>query len=184
MSFTEKQLDITSELCEIVRLHNEMIARMQTYRKDYPWLMPPNVCAMIEDNLKENSQMLYKEMNNLHKPKGEQKRYTCPQCSHVFAAPLRGGLCDECRGRTTPTSLSYDVPPRSVDSESPTVVFSSGDFAGPGQARVRVNDVEGQRIQNELLAALAEMEEHSPEEFEPAAPPQTDAEDDDTPSPS
>lgn len=99
MPIDYEQLVIINELSEIIRLHNTCIERMRTYRKSYPFLVPPNVATMIEENLKENVQMLYNELNNVYKPRSEQRRYTCKRCHGVFAVSLPSGVCDECRSK-------------------------------------------------------------------------------------
>jgi hypothetical protein len=107
-----EQLLITNELSEIIRWHNQCLDRLRSYRESYPYLIAPNVGKMMEENLKENVQMLYRELNNLHKPKAEQRRHVCRQCHMVFALPLRGGICDECHSkRAAPTP--YATPPPS-----------------------------------------------------------------------
>lgn len=159
MPLTPQQLDLTSELCEIVRLHNVMLKRLEDYRREHPYLLPPNVGRMMEDNLKENVQMLYKEMNNLHKPKSEQRRFTCRECHHVFAAPLRGGLCDECRSRAYGTQPDYEALNR-----TPTRAAFERE-ALPQQPPAAEPDRTGSQLQSELLAAIAEMEAHEPSEY-------------------
>ncbi|MCX7717184.1 MAG: hypothetical protein N2111_02120 [Candidatus Sumerlaeaceae bacterium] len=159
MPLTPQQLDLTSELCEIVRLHNIMLKRLEDYRREHPYLLPPNVARMMEDNLKENIQMLYKEMNNLHKPKSEQRRYTCRECHHVFASPLRGGLCDECRSRAYGTRPDYDAVNRTPVAG---VVETPAAEAPPAPPPA---DPEAVKLQTELLAAIAEMEAHEPSEY-------------------
>ena len=99
MALDYEQLLITNELSEIIRGHNQCLERLRHYRENYPYLIAPNVGKMMEENLKENVQMLYRELNNLHKPKTEQRRHVCRECHSVFAVALRGGLCDQCRSR-------------------------------------------------------------------------------------
>lgn len=112
MGLDYEQLLITNELSEIIRGHNQCLERLRTYRTSYPYLMAPNIAKMMEENLKENIQMLYREFNNLHKPKTEQKRHVCQQCHSVFAVSLRGGICDECRSRIGHTTPAPGEAPR------------------------------------------------------------------------
>lgn len=107
MTFDYEQLLITNELSEIIRWHNQTLERLRAYRQNYPYLIPPNVGLMMEENLKENVQMLYRELNNLHKPKAEQRRHVCRECNQVFALTLRGGICDECRSRLAHQAPDY-----------------------------------------------------------------------------
>lgn len=99
MNLDYEKLLILNELSEIIQWHNQCLDRMTAYRESYPFLMPPNVAAMIEGNLKENVQMLYRELNNLHKPRSEQRRHVCRRCHGVFAVALPSGVCDECRSK-------------------------------------------------------------------------------------
>lgn len=120
MALDYEQLLITNELSEIIRLHNQCLDRMRSYRENYPYLIAPNVGKMMEENLKENVQMLYRELNNLHKPKTEQRRHICRECHSVFAVSLRGGLCDECRSRQphlTPAPEAYARRPEGVSRQ-------------------------------------------------------------------
>jgi hypothetical protein len=94
-----EQLLIFNELSEIIRWHNQCLDRMKGFREKYPYLVPPNVAKMVEENLKENVQVLYRELNHLHKPKTEKQRYVCRECHSVFYVKLPNGLCDECRAK-------------------------------------------------------------------------------------
>ncbi|MGB9691082.1 MAG: hypothetical protein ACPL7D_02830 [Candidatus Sumerlaeaceae bacterium] len=99
MGLDYEQLLIFNELSEIIRWQNQCIERMQSFREKYPYLIPPNVARMVEENLKENVQILYRELNHLHKPKKEKRRHVCQRCHGVFFVALPGGLCDECRAK-------------------------------------------------------------------------------------
>lgn len=99
MSFDLEKLQAVAELGEVIRLQNEALERLQTFRKARPYLMMPNLAKMVEENIKENVQVLYKELNNLHKPSEQQVRYICDECKMAFLTRLPGGLCDECRAR-------------------------------------------------------------------------------------
>ena len=117
MSFNYEQLLITNELSEIIRHHNQALERLKAYRQSYPYLLAPNLAQMMEENLKDNLQMLYKELNNLHRPKEAQQRHICAICSRVFAIRLPGSVCDECRGRYAPQPVAYQVGGRKPASE-------------------------------------------------------------------
>src|SRR5688500_12097652 len=99
MSFDYEKHLIFNELSEIIRWHNQCIDRLGTYKKSHPYVIAPNLHKLMEEKLKENVQMLYRVLNNLNKPKTEQKRHVCRECNGVFASALPGGLCDECRSR-------------------------------------------------------------------------------------
>jgi hypothetical protein len=103
MALDYEQLLIFNELSEIIRWQNQCIERMKAFREKYPYLIPPNVAKLVEENLKENVQCLYRELNHLHKPASEKKRHVCRSCHGVFFVSLPGGLCDECRSKVAAT---------------------------------------------------------------------------------
>ncbi|MCX7626769.1 MAG: hypothetical protein N2Z21_11270 [Candidatus Sumerlaeaceae bacterium] len=103
MGLDYEQLLIFNELSEIIRWQNQCIERMKSFREKYPYLIPPNVARMVEENLKENVQFLYRELNHLHKPPEERRRHVCRECHGVFFVSLPGGLCDECRAKIAAT---------------------------------------------------------------------------------
>ena len=109
MSYTEANLAITHELSEIIQLHNQAHAQLEKYRKAYPYLMAPNLAAMMEGNLKDNLQILYKELTNLHRPVDTKDRNVCAICHRAFATRLPGGACDECRARFSAPKPSYGL---------------------------------------------------------------------------
>lgn len=109
------------ELGEVIRLQNEALEKLRAFRDARPYAIAPNLFRMVEENLKENVQMLYKELNQVHKPATERKRHVCRQCHHVFATSLPGGLCDECRSKPAGQPAAYGVWPITPESESPTV---------------------------------------------------------------
>ncbi len=97
MNLTPEQIMMITEVGEIIRhqtLANEMLGE---FRKQFPFAIPPNIFDMVNANLRDNIQVLYREMNVLHKPNNEKRRWACSKCNRVFAMPLPGGLCDECR---------------------------------------------------------------------------------------
>jgi len=103
MGMDSEQLMIFNELSEIIRGQNMCIELMKSFREKYPYLIPPNVARMVEENLKENVQILYRELNHLHKPPQEKRRHVCRGCHGVFFTALPGGLCDECRSKAEVT---------------------------------------------------------------------------------
>jgi hypothetical protein len=163
MSFNYEQLLITNELSEIIRHHNQALERLKAYRQAYPYLLAPNLAQMMEENLKDNLQMLYKELNNLHRPKEAQQRHICAICSRVFAIRLPGSVCDECRSRYAPQPVAYQVPSR------PAATDGDGDADEPDAGAAAPED-----------EASVEPEDAAPEEARPdaeAAPEPTDASD-------
>ena len=169
MSFNYEQLLITNELSEIIRHHNQALERLKAYRQAYPYLLAPNLAQMMEENLKDNLQMLYKELNNLHRPKEAQQRHICAICSRVFAIRLPGSVCDECRSRYAPQPVAYQVPSR------PAATDGDGDADEPDAGAAAPED-----------EASVEPEDAAPEEARPdaeAATEQTDTSDPDSRNP-
>jgi hypothetical protein len=138
MGMDSEQLMIFGELSEIIRGQNMCIELMKSFREKYPYLIPTNVARMVEENLKENVQILYRELNHLHKPPQEKRRHVCRGCHGVFFTALPGGLCDECRskaeatqqpqyGRVAPTTR----PTTEADTAAPPQSTAEADSAAP-----------------------------------------------------
>lgn len=121
MSFSPDNMKTALEMGEVIRLQNEALKKLREFREARPYAIAPNLYRMIEENLKENVQMLYKELNQVHKPAAERKRHVCRQCHHVFASALPGGLCDECRSKPPGQPAAYGAWPVTPESESVTV---------------------------------------------------------------
>lgn len=135
MALDYEQLLITNELSDIIQSHNKALAGLRNYVESHPYLLAPNLARMMEDNLKENVQMLYKELNNLHKPKSEQRRHVCRSCHGVFAVALPGGLCDECRSKTFarpayPAATPRPYRPDASDEQTLVVAAAPADEEG------------------------------------------------------
>jgi hypothetical protein len=96
-----------ADLGEIIRCHNEAVERLRAFRASRPYLVAPNLIGMLEGNLKDNVEVLYRELNNLTKPKSATRQYVCNQCHSVFLQRLPGGICDECRSRNAPGAGRY-----------------------------------------------------------------------------
>jgi hypothetical protein len=95
-----------NELAEIIKLHRHAADRLKRFRSSYPYLIAPNLLAMIEDNLRDNMTALTREMSQLQTGKqapvgSDPSRFICARCNAKFAIPLPGGLCDECRSKAT-----------------------------------------------------------------------------------
>ncbi|MGI8908498.1 MAG: hypothetical protein ACR2IE_18640 [Candidatus Sumerlaeaceae bacterium] len=121
MSFSPDVMKTAVELSEVIRLQNQALEKVREFRDARPYAIAPNLLRMIEENLKENIQMLYKELNQVNTPAAERKRHVCRQCHHVFASSLPGGLCDECRSKPAGQPAAYGVWPVTPESESITV---------------------------------------------------------------
>lgn len=91
---------IGNEFSEIIKLLNQAIERLQRFKESYPYLIAPNVFDVLEANLKENTQVMYRELQNIMRSDGSHydKKYVCKNCKKVFMISLPDGLCDECRG--------------------------------------------------------------------------------------
>ncbi len=119
-TYNFEQLLVANELGEVIRLHNQAIEQLKNFRESHPALIAPNLARMAEENLKENVSVLYRELNNLHKPKTEQRRHVCRECYNVFVVPLPGGICDECRSKISSPGNAYDRP-QMPEAESETL---------------------------------------------------------------
>ena len=98
----EKRL-LGNEFSEIIKMLNQALERLQRFREEYPYLIAPNVFETIEENLKENSHIMLRELQNMMRAEGPyyQKKYVCKNCHQVFLMSLPDGLCDECRSKNS-----------------------------------------------------------------------------------
>jgi hypothetical protein len=92
---------IANEFSRIIQTHNGLIESIKEFRDAYPYLIAPNVFDILEGNIKENTQIMYRELQNLMRPDGPHyhKKYVCKNCHQVFMMSLPEGLCDECRSK-------------------------------------------------------------------------------------
>ncbi|MCD6386671.1 hypothetical protein J7M23_12970 [Candidatus Sumerlaeota bacterium] len=90
---------LADEFAGIIKMHNEVLERLERFRKAYPYLLAPNIFDSLEGNLKENVQIMYRELQNLHRTDGPhyEKKYICKRCHQAFMIALPEGLCDKCR---------------------------------------------------------------------------------------
>jgi hypothetical protein len=126
-----------ADLGEIIRLHNEAVERLKAFRATRPYLIAPNMVGMLEGNLKDNVEVLYRELNNLTKPRSATKQYVCGQCHSVFLQRLPGGICDECRSRSAPGSGRYGG-----GATPPSVAYDSRDANPEAHSAAAVADAE------------------------------------------
>lgn len=145
MSFDLEKLQAVAELGDVIRLHNEALDRLQAFRKARPYMVMPNLMKMVEENLKENLQVLYKEFNNLHKPAEEQTRYICNECKMAFVVKLPGGICDECRARLATKPRDYVLHP----------ITPEEDEVSPEESEMAVAAGEGEAAADEANEAIA-----------------------------
>ncbi len=121
MSTTGEPFKIQTELSEVLRLHNQTLERLRAFQHERPYVVAPNIMKMVEENLKENVTILYKQWNEVHKPPTERVRHVCTQCSFVFASALPGGICDECRSKPGGQPSTYGAWPVTPESEAVTL---------------------------------------------------------------
>lgn len=125
--FDLEKMQAIAELGEVIRLQNEALERLAAFRKARPYMMMPNLAKMVEENLKENVTVLYKELNNLHKPAEQQTRYICKECKMAFVSALPGGICDECRARLAPGQPHDYVPHVATVGEDDEIIREETD---------------------------------------------------------
>lgn len=130
MSFNMQQMALVRDLGEVIRLHNEAVAKLQGFVKSNPGLVAPNLARMVEENLKENVSVLYRELNNLNKPPEARKRFVCRDCSNVFVVALPGGICDECRSKIYAPQRVVGVHPQMPEAEQETMTDLGTFLAG------------------------------------------------------
>lgn len=96
-----EELFTLNEFSEIIKTHNSALERLKRFRDAYPYLIAPNIFDMLQHNLKENTQILFREMSGMKDQKNKKysKRHTCRVCNKIFMMSLPGGICDECRGK-------------------------------------------------------------------------------------
>ena len=99
MSQDYQRLLLANEFSQILKVHNDAIERLERFREAYPYLMAPNIFETLEHNLKDNVQIMYRELQNIHRQDGPhyKEKYICKKCHKVFLVTLPEGLCDECR---------------------------------------------------------------------------------------
>ena len=87
-----EELFILNEFSEIIKNHNSALEKLKRFREAYPYLIAPNIFDMLQHNLKENTQILFREMNGMKDQKNKQysKRHTCRVCHKVYMMSLPG----------------------------------------------------------------------------------------------
>lgn len=149
MSFDLDKLQAVAELGDVIRHHNEALDRLTAFRKARPYMVMPNLMKVVEENLKENLQVLYKEFNNLHKPAEQQTRYICNDCKMAFLVKLPGGICDECRVKRATKPRDYVLQPH-TDAEDDDLPRESDMIPGAGEGEL------AEAEKNEEIAADVE----------------------------
>lgn len=96
-----EQLLLKNEFSEIIKYNEMALKRIDRFQEGYPYIIAPNIIALIRDNLKDNIAILLREMPNIEKFKKREynQKYVCEKCKNVFFVKLPGGVCDECRGK-------------------------------------------------------------------------------------
>jgi hypothetical protein len=164
LNFDLDKLQAAAELGEVIRLQNQALEQLASFRKLRPNLIIPNLAKMVEENLKENVQILYKELNNLHKPQAEQRRHICRICNMAFAVALPGGICDECRSKQAVTPRpAYGAKPEQAEPEP----VGSALEETPESITEDRNVAESEQIEKAESAELAQDQSSSPAIDEP-----------------
>lgn len=102
MSTDPEALFIQRRLSGMTRQMTGLVQNLEEFRVEYPQIIAPNVLEAIIGNLKDDINVLLREMSLLTSPHREelrQRRYVCRACKNVFTSPLVAGVCDECRAR-------------------------------------------------------------------------------------
>ncbi|MBN1478306.1 hypothetical protein JXA47_16235 [Candidatus Sumerlaeota bacterium] len=113
-----EDLFIQRRLNGITRQLSGIVKNFEEFREEYPHVIAPNILEAMIGNLKDDINILLREVNMIGSPNREklqQRRWICRSCNAVFMAPLVAGVCDECRARGITTQ---DLPPApSTDDE-------------------------------------------------------------------
>ena len=127
MNLSPEDMFIQRRLSGIARQLNGLIKNLEDFRQEHPTIIAPNVLDAIVGNLKDDVNVVMREMNLVGSPNRQhlkQRRFVCRACHNVFMQPLVAGICDECRGRGI---TSADIV---AQEEKP----SEGDTAPPAEA--------------------------------------------------
>lgn len=116
-----EEIFVLNEFSEIIKQHNSALDKLKRFQEGYPYLIAPNIFDTLQHNLKENTQILFREMSGLHNQKDKKydKKYVCKVCHQVYMMKLRGGICDECRGKYG-DKVYQMVDDKNKDSETDT----------------------------------------------------------------
>lgn len=171
MSFDLEKFQAVAELGDVIRLQNEAMDRLQQFRKARPYLIMPNLAKMVEENMKENLQVLYKELNNMHKPAEQQTRYICDDCHMAFLVRLPGGICDECRAKRSSTPREYVVnaPPVDPNASDEETAGTAATPPADGAAQMDPSDIKAQETDISVVAAGGDVPVDEASEAEIAA---------------
>jgi|GEM_PF-532858 len=101
MPMDYEELFVLNEYSEIIKYHNNTLDRIKRFREAYPYLIAPNIFDTLQNNLRDNITILFREMSGMKDQKKKQydKKFVCKLCHRIFMMSLPGGVCDECRGR-------------------------------------------------------------------------------------
>jgi hypothetical protein len=97
-----ESLFIQRRLGGVVRQLNGIVMNLEEFRDEHPTIIAPNMLDTIIHNLKDDINVLLREVNILGSPNPkalQERRYVCRSCNSVFSTPIVAGVCDECRGR-------------------------------------------------------------------------------------
>lgn len=117
MAVKPDDLFIQRRLSGIARQLGGIVRNLQEFAQEHPHIIAPNVIEAMIGNLKDDINILLREVNLLGSPDRaalRERRYVCRSCRGVFLAPLAAGICDECRGRGITTSDLPEVQPETL----------------------------------------------------------------------
>ncbi len=101
-----EDLDVFTELSDMLCSVNESLAEFQKVIGEHPELIQKHIAKTCEDNLKDTAAVMFKEFHALRNGrmnKTYDPKCVCKQCHTVYMVPLPGdGLCDECRAAEVP----------------------------------------------------------------------------------
>lgn len=106
-------LFLQRRLSGIIRQLNGIVKNLGDFKDENPHVIAPNLMDAMIGNLKDDINILLREMNIIGSPNRRQlqeRRYVCRSCHNVFTSPLVAGICDECRSRGI-TSTEVAPPP-------------------------------------------------------------------------
>lgn len=116
VSIESNDVEIMTELSEIISHVNEIARLIERLDKEYNGYVPQRFVDMWSQNLKETSMVMLKEFHALRNGQQQKKydrRNVCCCCHSVFMVALPAdGLCDECRAYKTTKGSKRVLPPK------------------------------------------------------------------------
>lgn len=107
MNLSPEDLFIQRRLSGIARQLSGIAQNLEEFGRENPQIIAPNVLEAMVGNLKDDINVILREVNMIASPNRKElreRRYVCRSCNNVFMTPLAAGVCDECRSRGITTS--------------------------------------------------------------------------------